>query len=298
MYGKILALSLVLLMGTFLVVEPASAQNRERRVSFTLLVERPDEEIEDRERRVRVHQEMAREAASRIETRLDAVGGKDHRVRVNGQNEIEVTVYGGRHDAAAIKSAVIPRGQLEIRPVYLDQSIWYDVEEQLPGSVEIRQAPGSVSTDEIYLFSRDGRALREFVGRVAIAGVEMRVFPHGDGWRTVQLGDPMATERDLTRSDLGRTPSAIPYVTVEFEAEVAQELRATMAEEGLRQLAVVLDRELIAVQGFSARQFSETLTLDCPAFLRSHEARRHWALQVGGRLAAPIPITLVEAQEP
>jgi hypothetical protein len=278
------------------LVDVAQAQSA-RRVEFQLFVDGPGEEVEDRDRRMREHAEIAREAAERIEIRLDAIGVKNHRVRVNGQNGIDVTVY-GRHDATAIKSAVIPPGRFQIRPVILDQGFWHDLDGELPDTVEIRQEPGSVQIDEVFLFSRNAVDLRRFMNRVAIAGGELYLFPHDDGFRTVQLGPALATDRDLASSELGQTPSAIPFVTIRLEAEVAQQLRATIADEGARQIGLILDDELIGMQGFSHRQFSETLTLECPSFLRSVEARRHWALQVGGRLATPIPITLVEHQEP
>lgn len=294
---SLLVVALAFSLGTLALLDPVSAQSRDRRVSFQLIVDLEEDQEESVEHRRRLHQEVAREAASRIEIRLDALGVKNHRVRLNNANAIDVMVYGS-HSAEAIRSAVIPPGRLDVRHVNLDQSFWFDLADDLPDSVEIRQHPGSVESDEIFLYSRNSQDLITLIDRITMAGVDLRIYPHGAGWRTVQLGEvPLATEQGLRASELGRTPSAIPFVTTRFTPDAAQELRSASTELGTRHIALVLDGELIGIQPFSHRQFSDTIILDCPDFLRSHDARRRWAIQVAGRLAAPLPVTLVEAQE-
>lgn len=291
----ILSLALVAVVAVIFVADTAQAQTQSRNVEFTLRVESPDDDA-DASHRVRRHGEIARIAADRIEMRLDAVGVRNHNVRLTEQNDIRVTVY-GRHSADAIKGAVIPPGRVEIRPVITDNSPWGELADILPDEVELRYEPGAFDSNRVFLYSHDIGVLREFTGRIALGEIEVALYPHDDGWRTVNMGPPLATHRDVEGVQLERTPSAIPFVTTTLNTEAAQRIRAEASQANVRHLAIMIDGELVTMIRFSNRNFSQTLTLDCPDFLRSSEARQQWGIQVAGRLAAPIPITLTELQD-
>ena len=291
-----LVMTLALVMGVSgLMMSSAEARSGDRRVNFRLVVENPDDGTEP-EVRARRHQEVARMAAERIEKRLEVIGVGDYRVRVLPSNDLEVNVF-GRHSAEAIRSAVIPPGRMEIRAVVVDETPWMDLEEMLPEGVEVRVEPGSFQTDRLYLYSPSAESLHRFLSRVSLGGVgEVMIYPHQEGWRTLNLGAVLATEQDLNRVELKRTPSAIPFVSTHLKTEVTQEIRAAAALENARHLAVILDGEVVSLIRFSGRTFSSEMILEVPEFLRTTEARNGWALQVAGRLAAPLPITLAELE--
>lgn len=299
--GSLASALLCILLGFFAfgflsLLFPEDAQARNNRVDFTLTVSPIEDQEQDPDLRVRRHREVTKEAARRIETRLDAIDVKNSRVRVDDDYNIEITVYGD-HSASAIKSALIPTGKLEIRPVLDDVSPWADLADELPDDVEIRTFPGSFRTDRIFLFSHSLQSLRSFVDRVAIGSTIVELFPHDDGWRSLNLGEPIATEDHLSSATIEKTPAGIPFVTVGFDTTAAQQIRSHTSSSGATHLAILLDGEVVSLHRFVARRFSDRLDLEPPDHLRSRHARSQWAIQVAGRLAAPIPVQLVEIQE-
>ncbi len=295
----ILAAILAVAMAAIFTVDAseASAQVEGKRVEFTVTVDSAsDAGDEDSELRVLRQRERTKEVISRIEHRLDAIGIPSHRVRAVDEVRIRVTVYGD-HDARAIKSTVIPSGSLEIRPVMVDGSHWIEIAAELPEGVELRPEPGAFRTDRLFLFSHSAQALRRAINMVDRPDSSIKIFPHNDGWRAVELAAPAATERDIENSSLKRTPAGIPYVRAILSSDAAQTVRSAAAGHDSRHLAIVLDGEVVALQRFSRRNFSESLDIDPPAHLRSSTARTNWSYQVGGRLAAAIPLRLAELQE-
>lgn len=274
--------------------EAEAQQSGDRRTQFRLIVENPDDALEG-EIRVRRHREMAQMAAERVEKRLATIGVGDYRVRVLPSNDLEVQVF-GRHRAETIKSAVIPPGQMDIRPVLVDDTPWMDLEELLPDDIELRAEPGSFQTDRLYLYSPNASSLHSFLGRVSLGAKEIYIFPHRDGWRTLALGESLATERAVEGVSMHRTPSAIPFVRVQLNEEAVDEIRTGARREDARHLAILLDGEIVSLVRFGERHFSSELTLEVPEYLRTSDARSGWAMQVAGRLAAPIPIILAEAE--
>lgn len=286
---------------TLLITDPqlATAQTRSRRVEFTLAVEPPDalsSDIPEKTRHLR-DREMAQMVADRIKTRLHAIDVKHSRVQIDDAHQIQVTIFGRDLSETALKSSLIPPGTLEIRAVLTDPAPWIDLESELPEGVEIQTEPGAFHTDRLFLFSEDPSLLHQLLSRVTFGQTEVAIFPHNDGWRTVLMGPPLGTNHDILRTTLSQTPSAIPFVTTRLTSDATAQIRARAASVNASHLAVLLDGELVAMPRFSERQFTDELVLDCPSFLRSIESRSQWAMQVAGRLAAPIPITLTEIQE-
>lgn len=279
--------------------QEAAAQPSPRRVEFTLRVEAPRGDggsgVENLE--TKRDREMAHIAAERIKTRLNAIDVKNYRVQVDNQNRIQVTVYGRDLSAEAIKSAVIPPGELELRAVISGATPWGDILPDLPEGVEIRVEPGAFQTDRTFLYSEDITTLQHLLSRISLGQTEVTIFPFRNGWRTVLMGPSLGSHHDVLETSLNQTPSAIPFVTVQLTADATSRVRAGASQVEARHLAILLDGELVAMPRFIERQFDDELTLDCPDFFRSSEARRHWAMQVAGRLAVPIPVTLIESKE-
>ena len=278
------------------VTDVQEASARSNRVDFTVTVAPLDDDQSDSVRRVRRHREMAREAARRIEIRLEAMDLKNSRVRLDDDHNIKITVYGS-HSAQALKSAVIPAGRLEVRPVIDDASPWLDIADSLPEGVELRSPAGSFQSDRLFLYAASPGPLHDVLDRVALGSTQVEIYPHDDGWRTINLGPSVADQGDVTSVQLERTPSGIPFVSITFDADAAQTTRGQASTRQATHLAFVLDGEVVGLHRFSSRQFSDTLALDPPEHLRSRQARQHWSIQVAGRLAAPIPVQLIELQE-
>jgi hypothetical protein len=283
-----------LLVLSTLDVQEASA--RSNRVDFTIAVAPLDDDEADSDRRVRRHREMAREAARRVELRLEAIDLKNSRVRLDDDHNIRITVY-GRHSAQALKSALIPAGKLEVRPVIDDASPWLDIADSLPEGVELRSPAGTFQTDRLFLYAASPGELHDVLDRVSLGSTQVEIYPHDDGWRTINLGPSIAGEGDVESVEIERTPSGIPFVSISFGADAAQKARGQASSRQATHLAIVLDGEVVGLHRFNSRQFSETLALDPPDHLRSRQARQNWSIQVAGRLAAPIPIQLIELQE-
>lgn len=274
----------------------AEAQSRDNRVDLNIAVRPVDDDLDDADRRQRRHREIAREAARRLEIRLGVMDLKNFRVQVNDDNDIDVTVY-GEHSADAIRGALVPAGELEVRPVIEEGQVWLDLADELPDGVSMRSPSANFQSDRLFLYASSPSPLRRIVERVALGSTMLTVFPHEQGWRTLRLGEALADASDIERVTIEKTPAGIPFVTLEFDSEAAQTTRAQAEADDVTHLAFVLDGEVVGLHRFSSRQFSDSLSLDPPAHLRSRQARHRWAIQVAGRLASPIPVPLVELQE-
>lgn len=298
------ALALVALLGTSALLAGPMASSAEaqrvqrspdRTVRLTLVVESPEIEAEpDENQRTRARRLLAEEASERIITRLKAIGVKDPRAIVTPQNRIQV-VAPGALSAQVVRGALLAPGKLEIRPVNEHSPHWTELAGQLPAGVEIRQNPGQVSPDRVHLWSADFTTLHRFTRRLALGETRVEVFPTRDGWRTLDLGEVLATEDDLASSDLRSSPAGIPFVQIELEAGSAEKIRSATASSASPMLAVMIDGEVVSL---IRRTGSQALEIPCPDHLRSHQSRQAWAAQVAGRLATPIPLTIAELTEP
>ncbi|RDV36568.1 hypothetical protein DV096_19135 [Bradymonadaceae bacterium TMQ3] len=298
------AVALIALLGTTALLAGPSATSAEaqrvqrhsdRTVRLTLVVESPDIEAEpDDTRRTRARRLLAEEASKRILTRLKAIGVKDPRAIVTPQNHIQV-VAPGALSAQVVRGALLAPGKLEIRPVAERSPHWTELAGQLPEGVEIRQNPGQVSPDRVHLWSADFATLHRFTRRLALGETRVEVFPTREGWRTLDLGEVLATEENLASSELRSSPAGIPFVQIELEPGSAETLRGAASSHTSTTLAVMLDGEVVSL---IHRTGGQALEIPCPDHLRSHQSRQAWAAQVAGRLATPIPLTIAELTEP
>lgn len=266
-------------------------------VEFTLAVDTAvgDNDQADRELSARTRQNVAEETATRIEQRLETIGVGDYEVEPTADNDVAVTVYGD-YSPQTIRSAVIPSGFVEIRPVRVGTTPWLEVVEQLPDDTEFHHEPGSWETHSFFLFSSSPQTLHRAAGLLD-DDYTIGVYPHEDGWRTLNLGDVGATHADVTDVRLHRNRTGAPFVSVSLTGEAVQQVRAVAGEAGASQLAVLVDGEVVALEHFHSDAFSESVTLSAPDHLQSPDARQQWARQVAGRLAVPIPVELAEFQE-
>ncbi len=293
---KLLAGASVLLLAVVAWgIAPAEASTGGDRVEFTVTVE-PGGEQEDEEIRARTRRNVAEEVARRIEHRLEAIDIKHFAVEATGGSDVKITVYGS-HDPQVIKGAVVPAGMVEVRPVLVDSNPWLGVAQQLPDGVEFHHEPGSIQTTSFFLYAASPTPLYESIELLDSPDHYMEVFPYEDGWRTLTLGDALATHEDVVDVEMSRDRSGGNFLAATLSADAAQYVRSRASNYGANQLAIIIDGEVVGLKYFSERSFSERMTLDAPDHLQSSDARASWATQVGARLAAPIPVRIAEIED-
>ncbi len=284
----VMALALVVGVGA----GEATAQQGER-VEITLTVDhRPADDDERREVVVQRREEINEMVVRRIETRLEAIGVKYWEIDVGSDHTIEITVYGD-FDGQVVRGAIIPRGRMELRRVKVDDSPWAHIAAELPEGVEL-EAPrqGVFRTDQLFLTAPSPAVLQEVIDEYGPSNDEVHIFPQEDGFRTVRLGRAVASESHVRSGSLGRSPAGDPRIDVRLESAVAHE--ALSGQDGTSHLAMVLDGEVVALIPTRQHHRSATFDIDPPPHLTSREAKQAWAMQVAGRLSAPMPIRLIE----
>ena len=281
------AAALIVVGAALLVVAPSAAEasTQGQRVEFTVTAN-TDDDISSRAR-----EKVAERVVEQIKQRLDAMELKHYQVEPIGGSNVEVIVYGD-HSPEVIKGGIVPQGELQFRPVLVDSAPWLEVAPQLPEGVEFYHEPGSMRPDSFFLFSTSPAVLREAVELVPDGEGSIELFPHEDGWRTLNLGEVVATEDDISSAQVQRNRAGASFVNAELSADAVQRVRSKSSEYAASQLAVVLDGEVVAVMYFSEDSFGERLTVDPPGHLGSPDARAQWAMQVGGRMAASMPVQL------
>ena len=265
-------------------------------VEVSLLIDhRPAEEGERREVVAQRRANINERVATRLEERLDAIGVRYSEVDIDEDHTVTVKVYGD-FDDAVIRGAIIPRGKMELRRVRVEDSPWAEVAAELPDQVQY-QSPGSglFRTDWLYLTAPSPSLLAEAIDTWGPSDEDIRIFPQDQGFRTVRLGETVATESHVESASLGRSPAGDPRIAIRLKSAIAHEALDRRGEAGL--LAMVLDEEVVAL--IPTRRYHRSLTFDLepPPHLNSPEAKQAWGMQVAGRLSTPMPIRLVELDE-
>lgn len=277
------------------VLGPAVAEaSGSEKVEFTVTLQTEDDaddpEVSDRKTR-----RVAGETVDRIEQRLEAIDIPHHEIEAAGA-DIDITVFGD-YSPQLIKAVVIPDGRFEVRPLLVDSSPWLGVAPKLPEGVEFYNEPGAMDPDSFFLFSHTPARLHRAIDLVSTDDHTIKVFPHDEGWRTLRLGPVLATHDDIRDVRLERNPTGAPFVNADLDAEAAQQIRSGVERHRARQLAMIVDGEVVALETFSDRSFSESMTIEPPGHLESTGAERNWARQVAGRLAVDIPVRVAEFEE-
>lgn len=227
--------------------------------------------------------------AKRVRKRLETAAIKQFTVTVDKPSTVHVSALGGVSHAL-LAGIVVPQGDFELRPAMPIGAHWTRHAGELPEGVEIHQEKGSFSAAEAYLWSQSRRTLTKAVEAVAPEGYLVKTYPADDGWRTLALGEPVATHDDVARARIRQGKMGERYVRVMFAHDVVAELPHRIR----RTWAVVLDGEVVSAFGRADEDFGSAMSITAPDNLTSPEARRAWAQQVAGRLAAHISVPVVE----
>lgn len=234
---------------------------------------------------------FAEAAAQRLKQRLAAAGVKDAELRVASPSTVLVET-GWEHERAWMEALLTSPGQLELRLAMADRPNWLELAAQIPAGIELRgeRAP--------YLWAPSRSTLQGFLGRVQQPGVYLTVFPDEGGFRSVSLGDVLATHKQIRSAHARRSPTGASFVAVDFENAVGASLAAAHVPE-VELIALVLDGELIAF--VPARAFFErtSVRISVPegAVPDDRTQRDLWIRQVAGRLAAPLPVAIAVLKE-
>jgi hypothetical protein len=132
--------------------------------------------------------------------------------------------------------------------------------------------------------------LVEYLRRVALADRVVETFPAAGGWRSLAIGqNEVASRSDLKAARASRSQVGTPFVTLTFQNAIGQ----SGAGERSSRHAVILDGEVVGIVE-SRGDPSAQVSLTYPRQRADLETQRAWARQIAGRLAAPIPIKVVD----
>lgn len=249
--------------------------------------------------------ELTQLVARSVRKRLKAAGIKDFSVKSSKSFIIQVRVRGSM-TRSLIAGIVVPRGRFELRPVEPSGSRWVRALAHLPPGVELRQKEGSIDASEAYLWSANANTLRTAIHflqtnplkgiRPAQGALKFAVYPDDrGGWRTLTLSEPIATHKDIASAAIDQGHSGESYVRLLFHNQLSDALDANGALSGDANLwAVLLDGEVVSVLSGRAHNLGNSLSIMAPDQLRTPQARQSWARQVAGRLAAYIPVPVIE----
>lgn len=249
--------------------------------------------------------EMTQLTARRIRTRLKAAGIKDFSVTSAQSRSILVRVRGNT-SRQVVAGIVVPRGRMELRPIEPAGTRWVRALADLPVGVELRQKQGSFDANQAYLWSADAEKLHSVLRFLennpsrniisAGSGLKFTVFPDtGGGWRTLTLSAPIATHDDVASASIRQGKTGESYVQLLFENDLSDALLPNGAlTDDAALWAVLLDGEVVSVLGSRAHHLGSSLNITAPEQLGTRDARQAWAQQVAGRLAAYIPVPLIE----
>jgi hypothetical protein len=240
-------------------------------------------------------EEMTREAAERLRKRIRAAEIKHWDVVTPGRNLIRVSVY-SPYSRDRLASILVPDGAMSIRPVLAVGDEWTDRAEKIPEGVELRQPDESMQAEDAFLWSRSRRSLSSAVEAIPLPGVTVHVYPFEGGWRTVAMGAPVATHSSVRSASIERGNGGDVYVRLHLDAAGAAEQSNRSSGAGSA-WAIVLDGEVVRVWREAGTTLDTAISLRPPRHLGSKELGFVWAQQVAGRLAAHIPVPLVEVDE-
>lgn len=235
-------------------------------------------------------EEITKEAAKRVRKRLKTARIKNYDVEIEEPRTVRVSAGGGVSHAL-LAGIVAPQGRFELRPVEPVGERWTKISSNLVKGVEVRQEKGSLKAKDAYLWSRSRSKLGEAIAAVDAGSYEIETFPAGGGWRTLALASPVATHKDVAGASIRMGKTGDVYVRLTFRHDVSA---AHLVARAHRMFAVVLDGEVVATFQRIDTSFGSSLTISAPKHLQTDRARKIWAQQVAGRLAAYMAVPLIE----
>lgn len=277
---------------------PGSTQRAEATV--TLWVPREAEGTPSAREREKSAQ-LTKLAAERLRARLKAARLKDADISVRDERTI-VARARGNVSRQTLAGIVVPQGDFALRPLLAVGERWMSQIDQLPEGVKLRQGKESLEAKDAYLWSDNLNTLRRALKALgpqigAPDELELSVYPSGDGWRALALGPPAATHKDIARATISQGQTGEDFVRMEFNRDLSARTKTLALSGDAQRWAMVLDGEVVSLLPRTGDALGKSLSAAAPEELTAPARRRAWAQQVAGRLAAFIPIQLIEADD-
>lgn len=272
---------------------PASADAVDPAVTLELVVPPDAVASPDAEGSPDTLKEIASEASERIRKRMRATEIKHWDVVTEGRNQIRVSVY-SPYSRGRLASILVPAGEMSIRPMLAVGDKWTELLGRLPEGVELRQPEDSMRADAAFLWSRSRRTLNKAIEAAPLPGLTVGAYPYKSGWRTVALGEAVATHRSVQSASIERSGSGDSYVRLHLDGAGAPESSARQGDGS--SWALMLDGEIVRTWQESSETLDPSINIRPPRHLTSKQARAAWSQTVAGRLAAHIPVRLVEVE--
>lgn len=267
-----------------------AAQTPEAEGVTELRLDVPTPEDVSGDLRAETREMIAEKVKPRIRKRLTAAGVKFTTVAVE-EDGVVLVEADPDHDVATIRGIVVPPGRFSVRVVRSIGTRWVDLSDRMPSGLELRTGEDPMDRDATYVWSKSREKLEAFLEEVSIADGDVTIYSTGGGWRTVTLGETLATHEDVQSSEIKRVQTGAPFVALELSPSAQASFDELAEPEGM-DFAAVLDGEVVSLMSASA--LSEHLfSIPPPDYLSGFESLMHWARQVAGRLGARIPVELV-----
>lgn len=257
-------------------------------------VDVPGPEDVGSELRAKTREKIAERVVDRLKDRMKAADIKFSTVDRVDSSTVKVGIE-AEHSRELLRGLSLAPGQLEIRVVRRIGDRWQERASELPEGVELRQEEGEIEPERAHLWSEQRRPLAAYLRDVSFEEIDVLPYSTTDGWRSFALGETVVTHRNVEKTKIRKIPTGSPYVSVQLDAVGQKSFRNAADQLGGR-LAVVLDGEIV---GFVERaSLTEgALHLSPPDPVAGGDALMRWARQIAGRLAAPLPVKIVEVEE-
>lgn len=258
------------------------------RIVYRLGVEPPKEVLQGEGESKNAYAELT---AERLRKRFVAAGIKEFELRTASPTTLFLET-GWDHDRGWMEALIASPGMLELRRVTPGKPNWLGLARQIPEGIELR------GDHPPYLWSARRSALQTFLQRITLPNGRLTVFPDEGGYRSVSLGEVVATQRQVKRASAQQSSTGAPFIAIDFETAVGASLAVAHVSE-VEQIAIVLDGELIGYVPAKSFLDRATVRLSPPqgAVPDDRVQRNLWVRQVAGRLAAPLPIAIAVLKE-
>ena len=172
---------------------------------------------------------------------------------------------------------------MELRPDIDQTFVWSGLGGILPNTIELRETShGTIA------WSAEREPLSKFAAKLALAQGELFIVPSKEGgWRTLLLGKPVLTHRELADAKRSQSTIGLPFFQLTFGSSGTASWSAIPRSTPM---ALVLDGEVITTFLTPNTRSQAQLSLQCSDIWVPPNKQGECAEVVVGRLAAPIPM--------
>lgn len=237
---------------------------------------------------------LAEMTQERIKARLRAAEVKSHEVVLNKDGTLRVMIH-RNFPAGWYAALMLSPGKFAIQPRTRGGINWVMLATEIPQGVEIRSDKADETKTYLWAAKRD--TLSQTMKRFHFKNFSAVLGPDDidGGWRTYTVGKSVLTQENVKEASRQMSSTGVTFVRLQLTSDTPDRLAAATTSD-VQQWVVVLDGEVLGLVQ-SAVLNTGKLQLSAPTRATSRDEQRSWALQVVGRLAAPLPIKVAIVQE-